>query len=310
MRAVLEHGLDRGALPVKLYYCRPVVPLRAAAGRPLPALLPGRRRGDRRRRPGAGRRADPAGRRRLPRPGPDAGAAAAQLARRRRLPAGLPGRAAGLPARPGPGRGRPGPGSSSTRCGCSTTSAPRCSAQLADAPAIGDYLCDDCQAHYDAVRELPRRARRRLRGRPEAGARPRLLHPHHLRVRARRPRLAVRVGGGGRYDGLVERDRRPGAARRSAGRSGSTAPCSRWRPRACAVADAARVEVFVGADRRGGRRRRCSASSAELRAAGVAARPRLRRPRAQGRDEAAPTAPAPATPCRRRARPGRAASPS
>ena len=37
---------------------RLVLPLRAPAGRPLPPLLPGRRRGARRRRPGAGRRAD------------------------------------------------------------------------------------------------------------------------------------------------------------------------------------------------------------------------------------------------------------
>ena len=36
------------------------------------------------------------------------------------------------------------------------------------------------------------RRRRRLRRRPQAGARPGLLHPHHLRVRARRPRARSR----------------------------------------------------------------------------------------------------------------------
>ena len=51
-----------------------------------------------------------------------------------------------------------------------------------------------------------------VRGRREAGPRPGLLHPHHLRVRPRRTRLAVR---GGRRRPLrrpVRDDRRPGAA--------------------------------------------------------------------------------------------------
>ena len=51
--------------------------------------------------------------------------------------------------------------------------------------------------------------------RPPPGARPRLLHPHHLRVRGRRRSTSAQnaVGGGGRYDGLAEASagrRRPG----------------------------------------------------------------------------------------------------
>ena len=76
MRAVIEHGLDRGPLPVKLCYAGPVLPLRTPAGRALPAAAAGRGGGDRRRRSRTGRRGDRHRRRRLP------------VTRARRLPAG------------------------------------------------------------------------------------------------------------------------------------------------------------------------------------------------------------------------------
>ena len=59
-----------------------------------------------------------------------------------------------------------------------------------------------------ALRDRARAARRprhRLRPRPAPRARPRLLHAHRLRVRARGGRRRrARIGGGGRYDGLIE----------------------------------------------------------------------------------------------------------
>ena len=105
---------------------RAVLPLRAAAGRALPAAAAGRHRGHRGRRPGAGRRGDRGGRRGLPGARPDRLPAGDHLARRRGVPPGLPGAAARVPGRAAAGRADPGAGRGSTRCGCSTTSAPRC----------------------------------------------------------------------------------------------------------------------------------------------------------------------------------------
>jgi histidyl-tRNA synthetase len=104
-------------------------------------------------------------------------------------------------------------------------------AQLVGAPLIGDYLCEACKAYHDEVRGLLTGAGRGLRGRPEARARPGLLHPHHIRVRARRSRLAVR---GRRRRPLRRLSEQLGGARcpRSAGRWAWTARCSPWRPRA------------------------------------------------------------------------------
>ena len=126
VRAVIEHGLDRAGLPVKLRYAGPFF---------------------RYERPQAGRYRqlqqvgveaigvdDPAldaeviavadeGFRALGLHGLPAGA---HLARRRRLPAGLR-RAAARRSSPGStSTRRPGGARRSTRCGCSTTSAPRC----------------------------------------------------------------------------------------------------------------------------------------------------------------------------------------
>ena len=65
VRAVLEHGLDRGALPVKLAYAERDVPAGASTEGPLPPVLPVGYRGDRLRQP-AGRRRGRRGRLALP----------------------------------------------------------------------------------------------------------------------------------------------------------------------------------------------------------------------------------------------------
>ena len=78
-----------------------------------------------------------------------------------------------------------------------------CQAVLAAAPRITDHLCDDCAEHFDEVRGVPGRTRRRLRADAVAGARARLLHPHSLGVDGRRAGAAS-ISGGGRYDGLAE----------------------------------------------------------------------------------------------------------
>ena len=57
-RAYLEHGMHKLAQPVKLSYLGPVLPPRAPAGRPLPPVPPGRRRGDRHRLAAGRRRGD------------------------------------------------------------------------------------------------------------------------------------------------------------------------------------------------------------------------------------------------------------
>ena len=62
----------------------------------------------------------------------------------------------------------------------------RLRAALADAPKIGESLCDACQEHFDAVRALLDALRRAVRARPGARARARLLHAHRVRVRRAR----------------------------------------------------------------------------------------------------------------------------
>ena len=62
-RAYLEHGMQKLAQPVKLWYVGPVLPPRAPAGGPLPPVPPARRRGDRLRLAARRRRADRAARR-------------------------------------------------------------------------------------------------------------------------------------------------------------------------------------------------------------------------------------------------------
>ncbi len=59
---------------------------------------------------------------------------------------------------------------------------------LAEAPTIGESLCDACREHFEAVRAYLSACGRRLRGEPDARARARLLHAHRVGVRARRAR--------------------------------------------------------------------------------------------------------------------------
>jgi glyoxylase-like metal-dependent hydrolase (beta-lactamase superfamily II) len=126
MRAFIEHRLHTGALPVKLWTVGSAF---------------------RYERPQAGRYRhftqvdmealgvdDPAldaevvalGRAGLPRPRADRLRAAADLAGRRDLPPAVPRAAGGVPGEAGPRRGDPAGARRSTRCGCSTTSGPRC----------------------------------------------------------------------------------------------------------------------------------------------------------------------------------------
>ena len=84
---------------------RPRLPVRAPAGRPVPAVLPVRPGGDRHRGPRGRRRDDRRRVGRLPVARPQAVHAAAELARRQDLPPRLPRGAAEVPPRAGPGRG-------------------------------------------------------------------------------------------------------------------------------------------------------------------------------------------------------------
>jgi histidyl-tRNA synthetase len=76
--------------------------------------------------------------------------------------------------------------------------------QLRDAPVMGDYLCAECKAHYDRVRELLGDA-----GIPFTDA-PRLVRGLDYYTRTTyefdHPLLGSQsgIGGGGRYDGLSE----------------------------------------------------------------------------------------------------------
>jgi histidyl-tRNA synthetase len=81
---------------------------------------------------------------------------------------------------------------------------PQVIAQLGDAPLVGDSLCDDCRQHYDAVRDLLR----------DLGVQweesPRLVRGLDYYTRTTFEFLhdglgaQSAVGGGGRYDGLSE----------------------------------------------------------------------------------------------------------
>ena len=111
-------------------------------------------------------------------------------ATRARVPRGadrLPARARGRPL----ARGRA-PGSTSTRCAPSTPIDPRTRETMRDAPNAARPARTRGRR---ALRSGPRAARRRrpaLRARPDARARPRLLHAHAVRVHERRARRAVR----------------------------------------------------------------------------------------------------------------------
>ena len=194
-RAYLEHGMHKLPQPVKLWYLSSFFRRERAAGRALPPVLADRGGGDRLRRPGGRRRADPA-----------AGRAARGGRRARRCACGCRAsarprrareyraRAAGLPAR---ARGR-------ALRGGARAHRPQPAARVRRRPprhAAGDGRARRCcstastpttREHFATVRALLDAAGRRLRGRPDARARPGLLHAHGLRVHLRRARRAER----------------------------------------------------------------------------------------------------------------------
>ena len=143
----------------------------------------------------------------------------------------------------------------------------RVRAALADAPKIGESLCDACRAHFDAVRALPRRATAsRTRSTPT------LVRGLDYYTRTTfefvGPERAARkstICGGGRYDGLVEADRRPADAGDRLRRR-DRAAAARARERGGVDRGAASLDVFFVVDG-GDRSRACSRSMAELRAA-------------------------------------------
>ena len=206
LRAVLEHGLHRGPLPVKLWYCRSVLPVRASAGRPVPALLAGRRRGDRRRRPGARRRGascSPSTRYRDL--GLDAGHAAARTRSATRR-AGRPtarrcrSSCAGLTL------------DEATRRARRDQPAARARRQAARGPGAAGRRAARRRLLCEDVRGAPRRgqgAARRAAG-VDVGRHPRLVRGLDYYTRTtfefQHDGLGAQsaVGGGGRYDGLSE----------------------------------------------------------------------------------------------------------
>ena len=283
MRAVIEHGLDRGALPVKLCYAGPFFRYeRPQAGR-LPATAAGRHRGDRCRRPGAGRRGDRDRRRRLPRPGLDGfrleitslGDDTCRPQYRRT--------AAGVPLRSRPRRGR------------------RRRAELNPLRVLDDKrphmreLTADAPSWSTTSPTSPRHTSRRCWRTLDALRVPYVVNPRMVRGLDYYTKTTFEfvhdglgaqsgIGGGGRYDGLMrELGDRTSPASGSA--SGSTAPCWRCTPRARrrATPPAARSSRCRSASRPN------SSWPAGRRAAGRrrAGRPRLRRPGAEGAMRAA-----------------------
>ena len=191
-----------------------------------------------------------------------------------------------VPARPRRSTRRPARAPRSTRCGCSTTSAPRSRRSSPTRRSWSTTLCDGLpRALRRGSQERLARAGRRLDRRAAAGPRARLLHAHHVRVPARRPRRAVRPSAAAvATTGCPSRS----AARRcpaSAGRSASTAPLLALEAEGVELGGAARVRRVRRAARRRGARVGASTSSPTLRRRGVAADHGVRRARAQGRDE-------------------------
>jgi hypothetical protein len=103
-------------------------------------------------------------------------------------------------------------------------------AALEDAPKIGDSLCDECRAHFEAVQAQPRTTPSSSRSiRPRA--RPRLLHAHGVRVRGRgdrRQELDLRRRPLRRPDRAARRE----ARRRGSAGAGIERLLPRWRRQA------------------------------------------------------------------------------
>ena len=174
---------------------RPGLPLRAAAEGPLPPVPPARRRDHRH---GRARR-----RRRAARPGRPAAARARHRRRRRRCSSTRS--ATRRRATPGARRWSrisrriaasfprtAARGSSKNPLRILDSKEPR-DRPIADAaPGIDDFLTPRRRAFFARGHRRARRRRRRLDAQSAAGARPRLLPPHRLRVRHRPARRAGR----------------------------------------------------------------------------------------------------------------------
>ena len=168
------------------------VPLRAAAGRPLPPAPPGGRRVHRLGRPRRRRRGDRP-RARLPVRARACGSGAWSSTSWARPPTGRPTPRVlqDVAARPGrrPRRPTTPPRSSRTRCGCSTRSAPRrgpCS------PTRRAWSTTSTRRRWPTASGCRRGCELLgidVRGRRDARPRPRLLHAHALRV----PELGARA---------------------------------------------------------------------------------------------------------------------
>ena len=260
------------------------VPLRRPRQGPLPRALAGLGRGDRHRRPVDRRRADPALRHAAPPARRDGLPPRAQLDRLPRVPAGLsrdaPRLARGERAPPRRRHAREGRDEPAARL----RQLPREARGGARSPRRG---AEDRRVALRGVRRAlrrragrPRRDRRRLHARPDARARPRLLHAHDVGVHrpdgqrelddlGRRPLRRARRG-----------DRRPADARASASAPGSSGCC-------IAMEDAG-VTAPAARDRRLLRARGRSAAAGGGALARRAAAPRgrrrhrLRGPLAQG----------------------------
>ena len=81
---------------------------------------------------------------------------------------------------------------------------PGTQAVMTEAPRLVDRLSAEDAEHFAAVRALLDDAGMPYEIDPHARARARLLHAHGVRVRVRAPGAQAAIGGGGRYDGLVE----------------------------------------------------------------------------------------------------------
>ena len=224
---------------------RPDVPLRAAAGRSLPAVLPGRRRGARLEDPALDAEVVALAAGRPTAPGADRRSGCCSTRSAAACRPGLPRAAARSSCAGSTSTRTPAPGSSSTRCGCSTTSGPRCRRSSPTRRSWSTTCAPPARAHHAAVRAV-------LDALGVAyEAAPRLVRGLDYYTRttfefvARRARRAVAPSAAA---GATTACPRRSAARRcpaSAGRSASSAPCSRCRPRASTPPASRGVDVYV-----------------------------------------------------------------
>ena len=292
-RAYVEHSVHAKRAGDPLVLPRPDVPRRAPAEGPLPAVLPGGLRGVRR-------------------PGPAVDAEMIDMLVRFLDELGIKETTVHVNSLGGPGtraryrdalgrapRRRKRRSSATTRSAGSrrTRSASSTRRTRATSRPSQSAPVDPRRARRRRPRALRRPAARYLDAlgtplpcRAQARARARLLHAHALRGSRTggRARRAEALGGGGRYDGMVQRPGRPRRARdrlRARARAAACSPCPRptCKRRSC---------VFLAPLGRGRRRRsaRCSrASSARLGVAvdldgrGGSLKSMLRRANASGR---------------------------